>query len=220
MLSRGVNKNQNKTKRYAYKPWAYYRGYNECTLGHDRVRLGMAGRCEPQPQHSKCPEISRDPVCYFRRRNFLGECFWWRHNERDGVSSHLRLDCLLNRLFKRRWKKSSKFRVTDLCARISPVTGEMASNAENVFIWWYERLTVCCETWTLFNLLFWGFTGIDGTVKNTYTQPIALIISMYYAWDNQLARVESKSTQASDKGTAFLWFLLLTEINFNTSMDK
>ena len=37
-------------------------------------------------------------------------------------------------------KKTSKLRVTGLCAENSPVTGEfpaqMASNAENVSIWW------------------------------------------------------------------------------------
>ena len=44
-------------------------------------------------------------------------------------------DCLLNRLFRRRSKKTSKLRVTGLCAGNSPVTGEfpaqMVSNAEN-----------------------------------------------------------------------------------------
>ena len=39
----------------------------------------------------------------------------WRHNERDGVSNHLRLDCLLSRLFRRKSKKTSKFRITGLC---------------------------------------------------------------------------------------------------------
>ena len=34
----------------------------------------------------------------------------WRHNERDGVSNHQRLDCLLNRLFRPRSKKTSKLR--------------------------------------------------------------------------------------------------------------
>ena len=29
----------------------------------------------------------------------------WRHNERNGVSNHRHIDCLLNRLFKRRSKK-------------------------------------------------------------------------------------------------------------------
>ena len=38
----------------------------------------------------------------------------WRHNLSDGVSNHRRLDCLLNRLFRRRSKKTSKFRVTGL----------------------------------------------------------------------------------------------------------
>ena len=39
----------------------------------------------------------------------------WRHNERDGVSDHRRLDCVLNGLFRRRSKKTSKFRVIGLC---------------------------------------------------------------------------------------------------------
>ena len=64
----------------------------------------------------------------------------WRHNGRDGVSNHQPHDCLLNRLFGRISKKTSKLRVTGLCAENSPWTGEfpaeMASNAENVFIWW------------------------------------------------------------------------------------
>ena len=39
----------------------------------------------------------------------------WRHNERDGVSNHQPHDCLLNRLFRCRSKKTSKLRVTGLC---------------------------------------------------------------------------------------------------------
>ena len=48
----------------------------------------------------------------------------WRHNERDGVSNHRRLGCLLNRLFRRKSKKTSKLRVTGMCEGNSPVTGE------------------------------------------------------------------------------------------------
>ena len=33
----------------------------------------------------------------------------WCDNERDGVSNHRRLECLLNRLFRRRSKKTSNF---------------------------------------------------------------------------------------------------------------
>ena len=64
----------------------------------------------------------------------------WRHNGRDSVSNHQPHDCLLNGLFRRRSKKTSKLHVTGLCVRNSPGTGEfpaqMASNAENVSIWW------------------------------------------------------------------------------------
>ena len=45
-----------------------------------------------------------------------------RQNGRDGVSNHQLHDCLLNRLFRRRSKKTSKFRVTGLCAGNSPGT--------------------------------------------------------------------------------------------------
>ena len=64
----------------------------------------------------------------------------WRHNDHAGVSNHQPHGCLLNRLSRRRSKKTSKLRVAGLCAVNSPGTGEfpaqMASNAENVSIWW------------------------------------------------------------------------------------
>ena len=47
----------------------------------------------------------------------------WRHNERNGVPNHRRLDCLLNRLFRRRSKKASKLRITGLCEGNPPVIG-------------------------------------------------------------------------------------------------
>ena len=63
----------------------------------------------------------------------------WRHYGRDGVPNHQPHHCLLNCLFGRRSRKTSKLRVTGLCAGNSPGTGEftaqMASNAENVSIW-------------------------------------------------------------------------------------
>ena len=64
----------------------------------------------------------------------------WRHNGRDGVSNHQPHDCLLNRLLRRRSKRTWKLRATGLCVGNSPVTSEfsaqMASNAENISIWW------------------------------------------------------------------------------------
>ena len=44
----------------------------------------------------------------------------WRHNDHDGVSNHQPHGCFLNRLLWRRSKKTSKLRVTGLCAGNSP----------------------------------------------------------------------------------------------------
>ena len=44
----------------------------------------------------------------------------WRHNGCYGASNHQPHDCLLNRLFRRRSKKTSKLHVTGLCAGNSP----------------------------------------------------------------------------------------------------
>ena len=64
----------------------------------------------------------------------------WRHNGCDGVSNRQPHEYLLKRLFSRRSKKTSKLRVTSLCAGNSPLTCELsaqkASNAENASIWW------------------------------------------------------------------------------------
>ena len=48
----------------------------------------------------------------------------WRHNQCNSVSNHRRHDCLFNRLFRRRSKKTSKFRVAGFCEGNSPVTDE------------------------------------------------------------------------------------------------
>ena len=45
----------------------------------------------------------------------------WRHNGRDSVSNHQPHLCLLNRLFRRRSKKTPKLRVTGICVGNSPV---------------------------------------------------------------------------------------------------
>ena len=84
-------------------------------------------------------------ACYFELELIECDCrhshsLLWRHNGRHGVSNHQPHDCLLSRSIRRRSKRTSKLRVTGLCAGNSPVTGEfpaqMASNAENVSIWW------------------------------------------------------------------------------------
>ena len=109
--------------------------------------------------------------------DFVEHSLQWRHNEHDDISNHQPHDCLLNRLFRRRSKKTSKLRVTGLCAGNSPVTGEFpdqrASHAQNVSIWWrhhvlfisqqrhtrlsiYKRrvinLTLECQGWPLIRM--------------------------------------------------------------------
>ena len=71
-----------------------------------------------------------------------------RHGEPNDISHHQRLDCLLNRLFRRRSTKTSKLPVTGLCAGNSTVTGEFpaqrTSNAEIfsfddvIMQWWHD----------------------------------------------------------------------------------
>ena len=72
----------------------------------------------------------------------------WRHNGRNGVSNHRHLQCLLNRLFRRRSTKTSKLRVTGICAGNSPVTGEFpaqrARNTNNVYIWFINIYINIC----------------------------------------------------------------------------
>ena len=98
--------------------------------------------------------VSEHDTCYISSQ--------WRHNARYSISNHQPHDCLLNRLFRRRSKKTSKLRVTGLCAGNSPGTGElptqMVSNAENVSIWWRHHgigswRCSCLVTWFCYQLI-------------------------------------------------------------------
>ena len=74
----------------------------------------------------------------------------WRHNERDGVSNHQPRDCLLNRLFRRRSKLTSKLRVNGLCAGNSPVTGEFSYKwpvKREMFP--FDDVIINSEVWTI-----------------------------------------------------------------------
>ena len=72
-----------------------------------------------------------------------------RHNGHDSISNHQPHDCLLNRLFRCRSKKTSKLCVAGLCVGNSPESGkfpaQMASNAENVSIWWRHHGSYICH---------------------------------------------------------------------------
>ena len=55
----------------------------------------------------------------------------WRHNGCDGVSNHLPHGCLLNLLFGRRSKWTSKLRLTGLCVGNSPESGAWTNGPTN-----------------------------------------------------------------------------------------
>ena len=105
----------------------------------------------------------------------------WRHNERHDISNYQPHDCLLNRLFSHRSKKTSKFRVTGLCAGNSPVNDEFsqrASNEENVSIWWRHHAPLnsecsrACDETT--NRLIWLNSSSEDQTRNhnkTSTRP-------------------------------------------------
>ena len=88
------------------------------------------------------PTHAFDTCCRHRTIHMYGAgtALQWRHNDHDGVLNHQPHGCLINRLFGRRSKKTSKLCVTGLCAGNSPRTGEfpaqMASYAKKVSIWW------------------------------------------------------------------------------------
>ena len=93
----------------------------------------------------------------------------WRHNDRNGVSNHHRLHWLLKDLFGRKSKKTSKLRITGLCAGKSPVTDEFpaqkASDAENVSIWWRHH------EHGLILILAWISTRMASKVWDEITYP-------------------------------------------------
>ena len=113
--------------------------------------------------------------------------FWtlrWRHNGSDGVWNHQHHHCLLNRVFRRRTKKTSKLRVTGLCAGNSPGTGEfpaqMASNAENGSIWWRHHGLNTPKSPKLkrqYAILAW-FLPVELTNTHPYSQVIITILGI------------------------------------------
>ena len=91
----------------------------------------------------------------------------WRHNDHDGVSNHQHHACLLNRLFRRRSKKTSSSASLTFVWGIGEFPAQRASYAENVSIWWrhhvmskeMDRITEvesCHRSETSVN--YWDFT--------------------------------------------------------------
>ena len=67
-----------------------------------------------------CAKHKRDTLFWEQLGKSTLSRLQWRQNDHDGVSNHQPHGCLLNRLFRRRPKKTLKLRVTGLCAGNSP----------------------------------------------------------------------------------------------------
>ena len=141
------------------------------------------------------PYIMRHGYCCPR------DCHWNRitwspFTNRDGVSYHRRLDCLLNRLFRCRSKKSSKLRVTCLFEGNSQETCEFpaqrASNAENVSNWWRLELGIR-------NHLFEEIYSTCNWRKVTFSFIVHIDVG---CWKNQFVWKRPTSTNIDIKRTS------------------
>ena len=113
----------------------------------------------------------------------------WCHNGHDNVSNHQPHNCVLNRLFRRRSKKTAKLRVTGLCAGNSLGNGEfltqMASNAENVSIWWrhhvmtWQPITVNC--WRHCKWITW-YNSYDVWTWKAISNLLDIVNSWPHSW--------------------------------------
>ena len=143
----------------------------------------------------------------------------WRHNDHAGVSNHQPPGCLLNRLFRRKSKKTSKLRVTGLCAGNSPGTGEfsaqMASYAENVSIWWRHH----GEIWPASLLSHCMYCMQHSIMLNRIMRYlIELLFFSNRIWhDNQHPTIKLLSIRASD---TLLYHLCLAIINLQIQLIK
>ena len=106
-------------------------------------------------------------------RRLWSSALLWRHNGRDSASNHQPHGCLpfipYNRLFMRRWKQTSKLRITGLCAGTDEFPAQMASKSENDSIWWrrhgksgnitdyWDRLAMCISIWVTFSSIFQSY---------------------------------------------------------------
>ena len=82
----------------------------------------------------------------------------WRYNGRNGISNHQPHDCLLNRWFRRRSKKTPKLRVTGLCAGNTP---------ENVSNWWRHHVVDFHWTVLRYGKRFCHLVNMDCKISKT-----------------------------------------------------
>ena len=97
-------------------------------------------------------DLCRKPA--YATQASVGFALHWRHNDHDGVSNHQHYDCLLNRLFGHRSKKTLKLRVTGLCVGNTPGRGKCFHLMTSLWSGsWQPSLGLCSITWNYAQLL-------------------------------------------------------------------
>ena len=121
----------------------------------------------------------------FNRFHFtFGYSLRWRQNGRDSISNHQPHDCLLNRLFRRRSKKTSKLRVTGLCGPrwIPRTNGQLRGKC-------FHLMTSLCLTafdplrsvdcWWLVGICF-GLVCHPLNVEHEIVSPLLLLLDLVF----------------------------------------
>ena len=98
-----------------------FRQYIDCLPWYFGSRHRMSTIVQPQTNSIQClghvsvmGHVTGRPLLWCYPGTLLS--LQWRYNMHDSVWNHQPDDCLFNRLFRRRSKKTSKLRVTGLCA--------------------------------------------------------------------------------------------------------
>ena len=153
------------------------RSWTQCSPGASQIYHIWVVSCY------NSPHLCTEYPCFNSQRKSR-KPLQWRHNGPDSVSNHQPHHWLLNRLFRRRSKKTFKLRVTGLCAGNSAETGEfpaqMASNEESVSIWWRHHDTYFhSNAWHLGLLSHTFWQSWTDLIINLDVQPEACFLAVF-----------------------------------------
>ena len=120
------------------------------------IMMRETGRSIPRPSwpskvwYSGLVSIWHQDICI--NHGDLDRSVHWHHNERAVISNHQCLDCLLNRSFRQRWKKTSKLRALACVRGIhrwpvnsphkGPITEKMFPFHDVIMVYLYQERTL------------------------------------------------------------------------------
>ena len=142
----------------------------------------------------------------------------WHHNGRDSVSNHQPHDCLLNRLFGRRSKRTWKLRVTGLCAGNSPgpVNSPHKGPVTRKMFPFDDVIMVCTDpSGTIYDDIHYFITRLHGDItayrvcsiqSNRHTCPIRGVLKNVW-----LPKTKTYGTHAPKKWktNAYIWLVVV-----------